>query len=123
MSLDQKINNQVMAKYEADQRASDEETVKNAAKMNAKWGGTFKHGIGSNTWKNTPWAKYDDAVKSRKNQMLAQVPSKSSMVADDKSMEAYDDKHLSPELQLAKLDKEQDDEVQKREKAGGSRVS
>jgi hypothetical protein len=122
MSLDQTINNQVMAKYEADQRASDEDTMKNAAKMNAKWGGTFKDGIGSNTWKNTPWAKYD-AVKGRTHQMLAQMPTKSNILADEKSMESYDVKHESPEDEVAKVDKEQDEEVEKRVKAGGSRVS
>ncbi len=112
----------MMAQYEADQRAADQDTMLNAAKMNAKWGGSFKHGVGSNTWKNTPWAKYDDAVKPRKIQMLAQMPSKALEEAADRSMEAYDSKHPSPEVALAKLDKMEDEQVEKRMKAGGNTV-
>jgi hypothetical protein len=47
--------------------------------------------VRSNTWKGTPWGKYDDAVARRGKQMLAQVPAKED--AEDASMESYDAKH------------------------------
>jgi len=61
--------------------------------------------VRSNTWKGTPWGKYDDAVAKRGKQMLAQVPAKED--AEDASMESYDAKHpdivkvnFTPEIEM-----------------------
>jgi hypothetical protein len=45
---------------DAEALAQAKDTVRMAAETNAKFGGTFSHGVGSNTWAGTPYAKYDD---------------------------------------------------------------
>jgi len=101
-----------MAKYEKQTHDDDQQVMANAARMNDRWGGTFKNGVASNTWKGTPWGKYDDAVARRGKQMLAQVPAKED--AEDASMESYDAKHPDVVKVEAEEEKEEDAEQTKR---------
>ena len=55
-----KITEHALSQMQARQRAADLATVKDAAHVNAVFGGTFSDGVGSNTWAHTPWQKYDN---------------------------------------------------------------
>lgn len=69
-SLADQIDNGVMAKVQADQLAQDRQTVRDAGAVNARFGGRFSQGVGSNTWAGTPWGKYDD--KDARTESLAE---------------------------------------------------
>eukprot|EP00960_Hanusia_phi_P075567 768441-Hanusia_phi.AAC.8 len=49
-----------LARFQQSKHEQDLDTVKKAAKVFSKFGGSFHDGVGTNTWKGTPWAKYDD---------------------------------------------------------------
>lgn len=120
-SLDQLVDSQMMAKYKAKQLADDHETMDNAAKMNAKWGGSFRNGVGSNTWAGTPWGKYDDAVKTRRKQMLVQMAApKGGLGDEEEDMEKYDASHPDPAAARSKFDKDEDVVHSQLAKAGES---
>jgi len=55
-----KEQDEYMKDNDAEALAQAKDTVQMARETNAKFGGIFHNGIGSNTWAGTPYAKYDD---------------------------------------------------------------
>lgn len=55
-----KEQNKYIQAKEASGLAQAKGIVQMAKETNAKFGGTFRNGVGSNTWAGTPYAKYDD---------------------------------------------------------------
>uniref|UniRef100_A0A7S0NFU8 Uncharacterized protein n=1 Tax=Hanusia phi TaxID=3032 RepID=A0A7S0NFU8_9CRYP len=59
-NLADKVTAKFLARFQQSKHEQDLDTVKKAAKVFSKFGGSFHDGVGTNTWKGTPWAKYDD---------------------------------------------------------------
>lgn len=55
-----KEQDEYMKEKNANGLSQAKDIVKMAKETNAKFGGTFSNGVGSNTWAGTPYAKYDD---------------------------------------------------------------
>ncbi|EKX42140.1 hypothetical protein GUITHDRAFT_111710 [Guillardia theta CCMP2712] len=59
-NLADKVTAKFLTQFQQSKLKQDLETERTAAKVFSRFGGSFHDGVGTNTWKGTPWAKYDD---------------------------------------------------------------
>mmetsp|Transcript_6111 Transcript_6111/g.9743 ORF Transcript_6111/g.9743 Transcript_6111/m.9743 type:complete len:291 (-) Transcript_6111:75-947(-) len=69
-----KVDAKFWKTYNAKQHQQDLATVQTAAKTFAKFGGSFKNGVASNTWAGTPYGKYDKDAKTEQLAMKRVQP-------------------------------------------------